>query len=220
MKKILFWLFCSWPFYTVAQNNPVPYDHKIIAVLPVRAAFAEYRNLSDSSIQAFRALEQKYGIQLQEALYKTITTDTNHLLVEVQPWQITDAILKKAGIDFLKVQFMDIAIIAKLLKVDACVVTTMRRTIPGFGGGVMAGSTPVVQAATAIVSSAATTAISNRLKRDNKLLFFRLIDGRSGEQVWTFSDEVTSEILSLNKDEISFSPLLFRRFKKRFPYCD
>lgn len=46
------------------------------------------------------------------------------------------------------------------------------------------------------------------------------MDGKSGDEVWSFSQEMTAGDISLDKDQLAFSPLLFKRFKKRFPYCD
>jgi hypothetical protein len=214
MKKILLLLLLisASPLFTTAQSN---YDHQVIAVLPFRTKFAEYKNISDSNMQAFRALEIKYGIQLQEELYKAITSDTNRLLVEVQPWQTTDSILKKAGVDLLKLPYLDISVIAKVLKVDACIVTTItHRGRPGLGVGNLL-PLPIGLA----VAEGSSHAI-NALTKNNKIFNFGLVDGKSGNQIWTYSQEMTAEDLTLDKDKLVFSPLIFKRFKKRFPYCD
>jgi hypothetical protein len=220
MRKalLLLVLVCSHPFFAKAQSNPPVYDHRIIAVLPVRAVLAEYRNLSDSSIQAFRALEVKYGGQLQEALYQTITGDTNRILVEVQPWQTTDSILKRAGIDPLKIPWLDISAIAKVLKVDACIVTIMGRTRQS-PTTVFGGSTMPVMLATGVATTAAS-ALMNRANRDNKVFRFSLMDGKSGNEIWTFTQTVMANELVLEKDKMVFSSAIFKKFKKRFPYCD
>ncbi|WP_142686929.1 hypothetical protein [Chitinophaga polysaccharea] len=215
MKKILFLLLLltgTYPLYTAAQSN---YDHKVIAVLPVRTTFAEYRSLSDSSMKAFMALEIKYGIQLQEALYQTITSDTGRLLVEVQSWQTTDSILKRAGLDLRKVPYLDMSAIAKVLKVDACITTTA--TLSSRGNVAVGAPAPWP------IGLAASEGLSQALraiKRNNKMFTFRLMDGKSGDEVWTFSQEMTAGDISLDKDQLVFSPLIFKRFKKRFPYCD
>ena len=220
MRKALLLLLLvnSYPFFTKAQSNLPAYDHKIIAVLPVRAVLAEYRNLSDSGIQALRALELKYGGQLQESLHQTITGDTNHLLVEVQPWQTTDSILKRAGIDPLKIPWLDMSAIARVLKVDACIVTTMVR-IRQSPNTFFAGNTIPAMLATGVASTA-VSALINRANRDNKTFRFSLMDGRSGNQIWTFSLTVPANELILEKDKMVFASTIFKRFKKRFPYCD
>jgi|GEM_PF-1236367 len=220
MRKILFLLLLmsARPLYTTGQSN---YDHKIIAILPFRAMFAEYRNLTDSSKEAFRSLEIKYGMQLQEELYKMVTKDTSRLLVEVQSWKVTDSLLKSRGVDFLKIPYLDLAAIAKLLKVDACLVTTMARTWPvgnRKSGGV--GGSPIAAAISAITMASASEAGTNLRTKNNKIFFFQLVDGRSGDAVWTFTDEVTSNQLLLGKEGLLISPDLFKRFKKRFVYCD
>lgn len=220
MRKalLLLALVCSHPFFTKAQNNPPAYDHKIIAVLPVRVLFVEYRNLSDSSIQAFRAVEVKYGIQLQEALYETVVSDTNRLLVDVQPWQTTDSILKRAGVDLLKIPWLDISAIAKILKVDACVVTTVKSDRP-IQTTILAGNTLPVLLATGIASTA-TSALMNRINRDSKIFRFSLRDGKSGNELWAFSQTSTANELVLEKDKMVLSSSIFKKFRKRFPYCD
>lgn len=206
MKKILFLLILltgAYPLYTTAQSN---YDHKVIAVLPFRAVFAEYRHLADSNVKQFRAQELKHGMQLQEALYQTIISDTNRLLVEVQPWKTTDSILRKAGVDFLAIPYMDMSTIARVLKVDACILSIMERRKPR--------KNPFNLDA-AIVQTAV-----NKITRDNKIFIFRLFDGKSGNEIWTYSQEMTAGDISLDEDQLVFSPLLFKRFRKRFPYCD
>lgn len=220
MRKalLLLTLVCSHPFFTKAQNNPPAYDHKIIAVLPVRAVFAEYKNLLDSGIQAFRALELKYGVQLQEALYETVAGDTTRLLVEVQPWQTTDSILKRAGVDLLKIPWLDMSAITKVLKVDACIVTTMKCTQPQTIGFFTSDLLPV-----SLITGAANTAfaiIRDRINRDKKIFSFSLKDGKSGNEIWTFSQMVTSKELVLEKDKMVLSSSIFKKFRKRFPYCD
>lgn len=189
--------------FTTAQQS---YDHKVIAVLPFRAVFSEYRHLADSNVKEFRAQELKHGMQLQEALYQTITSDTNRLLVEVQPWETTDSILKKAGVDFLKLPYMDMSAIARVLKVDACILSIMERRKPH--------KSPFN------LDVAVAQAAINKIKRDNKIFVFRLYDGKSGNQIWTYSEEMASNDLEVDKDKLVFSPLIFKRFKKRFPYCD
>lgn len=215
MKKILFLLLLltgAYPLYITAQSN---YDHKLIAVLPVRAKFPEYKKLSDSSAGAFRSLEIKYGMQLQEELYRTITRDTNRLLVEVQPWQITDSILKNMGLDLRKVSFLDMSAIAKILRVDACVVVTV-----GYGTRSnirsSAGSNSIAGFAGGLGASELTRAIY----RNNKIFTFRLVDGKSGDEVWNYSQEMTAGDITLDKDQLIFSRRLFKGFMKRFPYCD
>lgn len=166
-------------------------------------------------MKAFMALEIKYGIQLQEALYKAITSDTGRLLVEVQSWQTTDSILKRAGLDLRKVPYLDMSAIAKVLKVDACITTTATLS---SRGNVAVGSPapwPIGLAASEGLSQALRA-----IKRNNKIFTFRLMDGKSGDEVWTFSQEMTAGDISLDKDQLAFSPLIFKRFKKRFPYCD
>ncbi|MBS0029787.1 hypothetical protein ACTJJ0_16720 [Chitinophaga sp. 22321] len=220
MRKIffLFLLVSALPLYTSGQGN---YDHKIIAILPFRAMFAEYRNLTDSSREAFSLLEIKYGMQLQEELYKTITRDTNRLLVEVQPWQMTDSLLKSRGVDFLKVPYLDLSAISKLLKVDACVVTTMTRTLPvGRSRSSGIGGSPIAAAVSAIAMASASEAGANLLTKNNKIFFFQLVDGKSGDAVWSLTDEVTPNQLLLSKGKLVISPDLFKRFRKRFLYCD
>lgn len=205
MRKILLLLLLIsiHPVFTTAQQS---YDHKVIAVLPFRAVFSEYRHLADSNVKEFRAQELKHGMQLQEALYQTITSDTNRLLVEVQPWETTDSILKKAGVDFLKLPYMDMSAIARVLKVDACILSIMERRKPH--------KSPFN------LDVAVAQAAINKIKRDNKIFVFRLYDGKSGNQIWTYSEEMASNDLEVDKDKLVFSPLIFKRFKKRFPYCD
>lgn len=180
-------LICSYPLFTQAQNNPGVYDHKIIAILPMRTAFATYSNVADSNSKALRTLELNQGIQLQEALYQSMLADTNRLLIAIQSWQTTDSTLTKAGVDLLKIPWLNISAIAKVLKVDACVVTTLRRNGPQ---GNIVGFT------------------------------FSLMDGKSGDELWTFSQEVKPYQIELEKDKFVFGPQLFKKFKKRFPYCD
>ncbi|MEZ2443175.1 hypothetical protein AB6805_15740 [Chitinophaga sp. RCC_12] len=213
MRKILMLLLLTGatPLPITAQTN---YDHKVIAVLPCRTKFTEYKNISDSNMQAFRTLEVKYGIQLQEALYNTITADTNRLLVEVQPWQTTDSILRNAGLDLRKVPFLDISAIAKRLKVDACIVTTA--TYGGGNVGNMRGSTSMA----GLIADAAASQLNKAIYRNNKIFTFRLIDGKSGDEVWNYSQEMTVGDITLVKDQLVFSKRIFKRFRKQFPYCD
>ncbi|MEI3801175.1 MULTISPECIES: hypothetical protein [unclassified Chitinophaga] len=205
MKKILLLLLLisAIPLFATAQSN---YDHKVIAVLPFRAVFSEYRHLADSNVKEFRAQELKHGMQLQEALYQTIISDTNRLLVEVQPWETTDSILQKAGVDFLKLPYMDMSAIAKVLKVDACVLSIMERRKPH--------KNPFN------LDVALAQAAINKIKRENKIFIFHLIDGKSGNEIWTYSQEMKANDLTVDKDNLIFSPLIFNAFKKRFPYCD
>jgi hypothetical protein len=203
-------------------KSQAKYDHKIIAVLPLKTAFTGYRMMKDSSMEVFHQLELKYAVQLQEALYQTITSDTNRLLVMVQPWEVTDSVLKQAGLDFLKLPYLDIAAITRLLKVDACIVTTVNRTLPARGGyGIVpVGVSPVAAAAVAVASAAASQAAGNLFKRDNKVFFFTLVDGKSGDTIWSLTSEAGPDDLTLKKDGLVCTPRLFWRFKKRFPYCD
>lgn len=200
----------------------VKYDHKIIAILPMKTAFIKYASVTDSSIKEYRALELKYGVELQEALYHVITADTNRLLVAVQPWEVTDSILKRAGVDFLKLPYLNMVAIARLLKVDACIVTTVNPIIPMRGGarGAAIGGTPLAALAASLASGAASQGLTNLMTKGNKNFYYTLVDGKSGEDVWSLSDEVSSEDLALSKEGIVCSHKMFWRFKKRFPYCD
>ncbi len=215
MKKILpllILLTCAYPLYTAAQSN---YDHKVIAILPFRAKFPEYKKLSDSSAGVFRSLEVKYGMQLQEELYKTITKDTNRLLVEVQPWQTTDSILKNMGVDLRKVSFMDMSAVAKILRVDACVVVTV-----GYGSLSNVRSAVASNSIAGFAGGLGASELTRAIYRNNKIFTFRLVDGKSGDEVWNYSQEMTAGDITLDKDQLIFSRKLFKGFRKRFPYCD
>lgn len=224
MKKLLLWLILTGigPLLTTGQTR---YNHKIIAVLPVRTMFVDYNMLADSSMQGFQRTELTYGLQLQQALYNTIVSDTNRLLVVVQPWEVTDSILKQAGVDLRKIPYMDIDAVAKILKVDACIVTTVRRksrkgSNVGPTTGAALGVTPVAAAAIGIAGAAAAQEGSRMIKSDSKLFSYELVDGKSGNTIWSSSDVITFKDLTLYKDGLVCSPNIFARFKKRFPYCD
>jgi hypothetical protein len=60
-----------------------------------------------------------FGIEVQEALFNSITAKPDKLLVAVPDWRTTDSLLKAAGLDFRKVAYMDKEQLARLLKVDA-----------------------------------------------------------------------------------------------------
>lgn len=210
MIKVLLLLLLMHGCWLLAytQNNPPKYNHKIIAVLPFRVELPEYRRLADSNLNKLKIQQVDFGTQLQANLYQAITSDTNRLLVEVQPWEITDSLLRKARVDFTKITFLDLSAMAAYLKVDACVVSTVKFHLalnPNTGG---------------MPSEMLRIALYNVVTRNDKQLFFTLVDQKSGEEIWRYEQNVISDAIKVENDKLVLSPLIFKSFKKRFPYCN
>lgn len=181
------------------------YDHKIIAILPFRTtSFQAAPKGNDTLMQQLIAEEEALGIGTQEAFYDAVTEDKERLLVEVQPWQVTDSILKQAGIDFRKVNYMDKQVLAKLLKVDAVLSGQLNR--------ILKPSRFMMGVTGAIGTDALGAAHPNdKLKKFAVVLY----DGQTGDAIWNFEREIEGSYNSRDKKQ---NARLFKSFIKKFPY--
>jgi hypothetical protein len=184
------------------------YDHKIIAILPFKTqSYKVTPRSGDSAVQRLLANEAALSIEVQEAFYNAITSDSERLLVEVQDWKLTDSLLRAAGIDFRKINFSDKQVLAALLKVDAVLVGELsaRRTNE---------MQPEDVAAMTTADGAAFTGL--RMYEKTKRLIVSLYDGKTGDPLWNFERELTSHLLFRHTKNLDAK--LYKSFIKRFPY--
>lgn len=180
------------------------YDHKIIAILPFRTTSHQAAPRgNDSVMQRLIAEEEALGIEVQEAFYDAVTEDKERLLVDVQPWQVTDSLLKQAGIDFRKVNYMDKQVLAKLLKVDAVLTGQLSKVLK---------ASPYLPMAAGMAGAETAAAVHANEKRKAFAVF--LYDGQTGDAIWNFEREIDG---SYNRDKKQ-NARLFKSFIKKFPY--
>jgi hypothetical protein len=186
------------------KAQEVAYDHKIIAILPFRTTSHQAAPRgNDSTMQRLIAEEETQGIEAQAAFYDAVTADEDRLLVDVQPWQLTDSLLKQAGVDFRKINYMDKQVLAKLLKVDAVLTGQMNKVLKASPYLPMVGGLAGAEAAAAMHAN-----------EKKKLFAVFLYDGKTGDAIWNFEREVDG---SYNKDKKQ-NAKLFKAFIKQFPY--
>lgn len=193
-------LFFTGVTYTRAQQ----YDHKIIAILPINAhSYKLAPSANDSAFQQAWAREASLGIDVQEALFNSITADSSKLLVDVQDWRVTDSLLQMARLDLRKVTYMDKVQLAQLLKVDA----------------ILAGKLEIIDLKKYGTNSMANVSVTlgvMQLMGAQRRLTMQLYDGPSGNELWSFEKTVQSNKL-FDRDK-KIEDKLFRSFVKKFPY--
>ena len=181
------------------------YDHKIIAILPFRTtSFQAAPKGNDTLMQQLIAEEEALGIEVQEAFYDAVTEDKERLLVDVQPWQQTDSILKQAGVDFRKINYMDKQVLAKLLKVDAVLTGQLNKVLRPSQYFAMVGG---------MVGAETAAAVNASEKRKSFAVF--LYDGETGDAIWNFERNIEGSYNSRDKKQ---NARLFKSFIKKFPY--
>lgn len=187
------------------KAQEVAYDHKIIAILPFRTTSHQAAPRgNDSTMQRLIAEEEAQGVEAQAAFYDAVTADEDRLLVDVQPWQLTDSLLKQAGIDFRKVNYMDKQVLAKLLKVDAVLTGQLNKILKPS------------MFMTGVAGAIGTDALGDAHPTDKMKKFaVVLYDGQTGDAIWNFEREVLGSYNSRDKKQ---NAKLFKAFIKQFPY--
>ncbi|UYQ94589.1 hypothetical protein MKQ68_05725 [Chitinophaga horti] len=94
----------------MAQSN-----FKKIAILPF---YLEIEARSASAEDHYKEAAER-GVRFQQRLYETLTREQEQLTVAIQPWETTNQLLQKAGIDLRKATFVDAAKVCRILNVDA-----------------------------------------------------------------------------------------------------
>lgn len=204
--RLLLTIACLLSCITGLKAQEAAYDHKIIAILPFKTMSYKGPSMGgDSAVQRLIAHEVARSLEIQEAFYNAITSDTERLLVDVQDWKLTDSLLKAAGFDFRKVNFSDKQVLAALLKVDA--VLTGELISHRVSGSAVDNAT--------VVAAGGVAALIGMLDRPKKMTVF-LYDGKTGDPLWNFERELTANPL-FNREK-NLDDRLFKAFIKKFPY--
>jgi hypothetical protein len=192
---LLFATFYKIKAQEVSENT---YDHKIIAILPLKtSSYKSGSTRKDSSLQQVIDKEEDWSLKAQQALYNAITQDKEKLLVEVQDWRLTNSLLAKAGIDVRKATFQDEQQLAAYLKVDA----------------ILSGE--LIATRTHSTYTQINNMTSGTHSSKNRKLSVRLYDGKTGDAIWSFERNVFQILFEKDK---WMDQRLFDAFRRKFPY--
>ncbi|KAA2242419.1 hypothetical protein F0L74_07685 [Chitinophaga agrisoli] len=183
-----------------AQSGYKQYNHKVIAILPFATnANGKKAARKDTSVDQTMERDIKFALQVQEAMYNAFVQDSANLVVTVQDWRVTDSLLRMAGVNLRKVNFMDQRVIAVLLKVDA----------------VVSGSLNRVSTYKSAPSTVGNSSLPVTYQDKHTALFVNLYDGETGEEIWQFDDTVYTSLLMSQK---TGDNRLYKRLLKKMPY--
>lgn len=204
MRYLLTFLSLLCCLHTFAQNSAPTYNHDKIAILPFRVE--SYRTPKrDTSLTAFNEQELAKGLECQQQLYKTLTADDNRLLVEIQDWEITDSLLRKAQVDFRKIHVLDPSKLCKLLGVDAVMVAEIKEKLATtYNGG------PAYDRYTPYTNPGSTG--------PRMYLHLSFFDGKTGHKIWNYEDLETAFRWDSRKRLDKSASRVFKEVRAKFPY--
>lgn len=149
MRSILLFAFCILLFscgtnrtvYKSADFDASAYKHQTIAVLPVRITQTGHVSKKET-VADIEAANNKWGYIFQESLHSYILKQTSKnrkgWLVSFQGVQKTNAILAENGLTLENLHTKEPEYLAKLLGVDAVLITTLEKD-KNFSDGVAYG---------------------------------------------------------------------------------
>lgn len=195
-------------------NTPKEHLHHTIAILPFKNNSIPYAKIreQDTSMKELMEIEATLGIETQEALYNSLMRNSDKLLTQIQDWKVTDSLLRIARVDFRKLEQLDLAALAKWLGVDAVLVGELRAVSVNGKENLIKTRKLLTHPHTIGLGKNAVNGWDKR-----KVFFASLYDGKSGELVWSFDDEMR---VSFPWGDKYMDEKLMKSFMKRFPYID
>ncbi|UCJ09261.1 hypothetical protein KTO58_08770 [Chitinophaga pendula] len=185
--------------YTFAQQTTQP--RKTIAILPVKTGI--YMPTREAQTVAERMQsEHELSIYGQSLIYKALVNEDISLLVNVQHWEHTDSLLRKAGIEFRKVNFLDKQSLCQYLQVDEVVtgdLKTFSKSTIYVGPTLMS---PIMSA--------------YHYFDGKKVLTIGIHDGKTGDLIWI--EDIHLKTNKLLRTEQGDESRLMTKFLKAFPY--
>lgn len=173
VKKIIASLILLFSLQSaIAQELP----HKTIAILPFRLSSPEVKYAKVTDQEQLSTEEKIFSLQVQQAFYNSVLNDKEGWLITLQDYKLTDSLLERAGIDLQKAGYMDKEVLAKVLKVDAVMTGQLDRFLKKHNsvGAKMLGSHILP---------------AHMVGK----LFITMFDGESGELIWTFKRNASTD---------------------------
>lgn len=188
-----------------------------IAILPFKVTLYNIEENNDTTWQALRNREIRFGVDMQARLYDTLTQHGG-LRVNIQPWRVTDSLLVAAGADFSKINFLDMHAICRLLHVDA----VMKCAFIQFPkNGKIPGSVEQGPSYT----DPATGMTFTDVRKVYKAVYIALMDEGQEDPFWYFSEQLDrgeadiKGLLNIGKEnyKVELGVGTLREFIRKFP---
>ncbi|MBN2616481.1 MAG: hypothetical protein JXR71_12380 [Bacteroidales bacterium] len=126
-------VFAQTRLYVNPKFGEIAKTQKIIAVLPFKVSITlrpnQMKKITPEQLKDMQ-LNEGSGIQTAMVSWFMKRSEKGKLLVQVQQPVVTNAILKKAGVDNTNIDSYTPAQLAKILKVDAVIMGTFQTTKP------------------------------------------------------------------------------------------
>lgn len=171
---------------------------KVLAILPFSVSIDTKRLPKGTSIETLKESEQKSGYEMQSACYTWLLQRSDRYTVSFQDVDRTNALLKKAGIEYDDISLKDKGELCKLLGVNGVISGKGNFSKPMSEGGAIA--------MTVLVGYGGST---------NKMDADLTIHDDAGTLLWKFDYAVDG---GLGSSAQSVAQAIMRKSSKRFPY--
>jgi hypothetical protein len=186
-----------------AAQTEAAYNHDKIAILPFH--FEGMGTRGKSTVEDVQEQDMEKSLSCQERLYNVLTENKDRLLVDIQEWERTNELLKKANIDLRKAFVMDKMKLCQLLGVDAIIVSEMKeKVVMRYNGNNY---------------NPGTNAYSPRNRADQiNYMYVTFFDGKTGHKIWQW-DDVNNPLNWGNAKKLDKTlTKVFKEMRAKFPY--
>lgn len=189
--------------YKNPNFNGLSANHNVVAILPFSVnvgakALDEMKTNSGEYQDIQRQLETE-GVMFQSSIYSRFLKKSRNYRISFQDIDRTNALLRKNGISYSELEYVDVVEVAKILNVDAIISGNVFREKGMNQGGAVA---------MAIL-------IGNYGSTGSAKMNLKIFNGKDGSKLWQYTHRSKGGLGS-NVDDIVLP--LMKQVSRNFPY--